>query len=37
MTNLNITDLNPELMAEAITNAKTPCNNSIKQNIGLLD
>ncbi len=29
MANLNITDLNPELMAEAIANAKARRNNSV--------
>ncbi|MGD1713768.1 hypothetical protein [Dapis sp. BLCC M172] len=29
MANLNITDLTPEFMAEAITNAKAPCHNSM--------
>ena len=29
MANLNITDLTPEVMAEAITKAKAPCNNSM--------
>jgi len=31
MANLNITDLNPEFMAEAITNAKSDSNNRFSE------